>query len=495
MAADQDLTAWKLDEIRRVERDAIASGDYPAPLLMERAGRAAFRALRQRWPLLENLLVVCGAGNNGGDGYLVAGLAREAGLAVQLFETSAQPRSDEATRARQFALKTGVQLLDRLPDALPDGSLVVDALLGIGFSGELREREAGICRAINRLIAPCFSLDVPSGVNPACGSADPDAVHADMTISFIGLKAGLLTGSAAAHAGQVITVGIGIGDQLSREPLEILGSCSLSPWLQPAPADSHKGRRGTCLVIGGAEGMAGAAMLAAQAALMTGVGKVRLACGSAVATGITGSFLEVMAVQVTHYRQLLPLLEDASSLVVGPGLGRSAWSQQMLYAALQKGIPTLLDADALRLLKHSKLKPHPACLLTPHPGEAADLLGKSGNEIQQDRFSALNDLVAGFGCATLLKGNGSIVASPEGGLAICRAGSPSMARAGMGDVLSGIVGGLLARRPESGVQALKAGTWLHAAAADQLLMEGGDWSVLPSRLVQQLPAFVRQLES
>lgn len=485
--------AWDLSAIRQAEADAIEQQGLPAALLMERAARAAFGVIRRRWPQARKLLVVCGRGNNGGDGYRVAALAADAGWTVSLFELHRSPRTAEGRAARQTALASGVEFLSAA-DRWPDAELLVDALLGIGFSGALRDQEAAICDRINANEATVMSLDVPSGVDVGSGAADARAVRADLTLSFIGLKAGLLTGSAAACAGEIEVENLGIGELLDEPRYALAGLPDLQTFLAAASADVHKGQRGTCLVIGGAPGMAGAAILCAQAALMTGVGKVRLAspCDSAMA--LMAKWPEIMVSRVTHYRQLMPLLEDASSLVVGPGLGQSPWAQQMLLAALDSDLPIVLDADALRLMSETGLRPRGAALLTPHPGEAAALLNTDTSAIQSNRFAALDELVCQWNSTVILKGNGSLIGAPHHGAAICAAGTPAMARAGMGDVLAGLAGGLAARSSDLFTVACAA-SWWHAAAAEDLEQIDGSMSVLPSRLITHLPRFMHQLST
>jgi NAD(P)H-hydrate epimerase len=484
---------------RALDATAIAQAGLPGIVLMRRAGAAAFDVLRDRWPDAAALTILCGRGNNAGDGYVIAGLAADRRLAVQLLQVGdAAVLSGDAARARDWALERGVEIETFGPDATLRGDVVVDALLGTGIRGAVREDFAGAIDAIERSGLPVLAVDLPSGLDADTGAVLGRAVHADATVTFIGAKRGLLTGAGPDHAGAIAFDDLGVpgevyaavdGDGSLDAPVALLrlgeGDCRLAP----RPAAAHKGAFGHVLVIGGDDGTGGAVLLAAEAALRAGAGLVSVATRAAHVPALLARTPEVMARAVDTRAEAAAMIERASVLVLGPGLGTGPWGEQMLDAVLASDRPRVLDADALNLLAAKGWRTGEAPLVTtPHPGEAARLLASDTTAVGADRFEALAALRRRCGGAVLLKGAGTLVGG-DGGLGLCAYGNPGMASGGMGDVLAGVIGALLAQglEPEA---AARLGACLHAAAADLAAAELGAPGIVASDLAPRLARLV-----
>jgi hydroxyethylthiazole kinase-like uncharacterized protein yjeF len=478
---------------RAVDRCAIEQHDLPGPVLMARAARAAFNLLLERFDSPGLLQVLCGPGNNGGDGLLLAVLAAGRGLPVRVFLVDGEPRSEDARAAAARARSAGLALEPFDPAALVDSGVLVDAMLGTGIEGEVREQYRAAITAVNALAAPVLALDVPSGVSSDSGSIAGLAVRADCTISFITAKRGLFTSAGADLAGERLLDDLDVPEAAyaaagaTCELLDLTRELSAVP---ARPRGAHKGLYGRLLLVGGERGMGGAILLAAEAALRCGVGLARVATRAEHLAPLLARRPECMGSAVAHRNELLPLLDWADAVAVGPGLGQTPWGEQMLQACLAAGKPLLLDADGLNLYAAGAgAALPPGSVITPHPGEAARLLGSEGARIQQDRFLALEQLAQRSGAAVVLKGAGSLVGDSQS-LALCTAGNPGMASGGMGDVLSGIIGAFLAQ----GLGALAAarlGTALHAAAGDRAATAVGERSLLAGDLFAPLQALLR----
>lgn len=480
---------YRAAQVRELDRLAIEQCGIAGGALMARAGRAAFELLRRRWPKALRIGVVCGIGNNGGDGFVVARLAREAGLEVALYQVG------EAARLRGDALlaaqAAGIQAQPLAAGALRHCDVVVDALLGTGLCGEVREVWREAISAINDCGRPVLALDIPSGLDADTGAPQGRAVQAAATITFIGLKQGLLTGAGPALGGELYFTDLDIPAAVyGRVPAAArrLELAQFQPCLRPRPRDAHKGDCGHVLVVGGDNGYAGAARLAAEAAARSGAGLVSVATRTAHAAAITAMRPELMCHGVESAADLDPLLRRATVIVVGPGLGQGAWGQGLLGRLLQAPLPLVVDADALNLLGQDPLH-RKDWVLTPHPGEAGRLLGEPAALVQQNRFAAAAGLQASFGGVVVLKGPGTLVLGDDGMPGICNGGNPGMASGGMGDVLSGIIGGLIAQGLDLR-EAAGAGVCLHAAAADAAAAAEGERGLLASDLFPWLRRLV-----
>ena len=469
---------------RELDARIIAAGT-PGFELMQRAAAAVWRELRRRWPEARRLTVLCGSGNNAGDGYLVAQLAQRAGWQVAVLALTPPERlQGDAARAWGAARDAAVSI-QPWPASLPQEGVLLDAMLGTGLRSAVREPFSSAIAAVNDSGLPVVAVDLPSGLNADLGVVEGAAVRADLTVTFITLKPGLLTAQGPDQVGELCFAALadlpvpGVAPQLER-----LDLCK--QLLPPRPRAAHKGMFGHVLLIGGNRGMGGAIMLAAQTALRCGAGKVSVATRSEHVAPLLARCPEVMAHGVDDPAQLAPLLEQASVLVLGPGLGRDAWATQMLQQALQADLPQVLDADALNLIAAQVPTPRlgERSVITPHPAEAARLLGCTTALIQADRVTAVQRLAERFGCAAVLKGVGSLVAGPEPERlpGLCIDGNPGMASAGMGDVLSGLVGALLAQQLEAG-DAARHAVLLHALAGDRAAQQSGQLGMLASDLI------------
>ena len=425
-------------DIRRIEE---AAKDVP---LMERAGAAgAELAAALCTDTAKDVLVLAGPGDNGGDARIVAERLRQ-----QFFRVTVAGAAEAAS----------------LPVDARWG-LVVDGLFGIGLARPLEGEFARLADYANAQSCPVLALDVPSGIAADTGRVLGRAVRATHTLTFIALKPGLLTLDGPDHAGEIRVAGLGLDLRKLARPTAWKASPGLfAEALRPRPRNFHKGKAGSLGILGGATGMTGAALLAGRAALRLGAGRVYV--GMLEETSVDPSTPELM---LRHPDDALG--QDLDAIVVGPGLGGSGRAEALVAAVLAADLPCVLDADALNLLSTNR-DLRKACarrkadtLLTPHPGEAARLLDSSIAEVQADRIAATRRLAGELNAHVVLKGNGSIVVARDGHWFVNATGNPGMASAGMGDVLSGMLGALLAQRV-SGEAALVLGVHLHGAAAD-----------------------------
>lgn len=479
-------------EVRALDAAAIAAGT-PGIQLMKRAGRAVFDALSRAYPDAQPITVFCGVGNNAGDGYVVAALAAQRRVPVRVIQVGSLDKlAGDARLALEFARQERVTIESFEVAAMPTEGVVVDALLGIGLTGAVRAPFVQAIEQINRCGLPVVAVDLPSGLNADSGAVQGCAVKAVLTVTFIGTKRGLLTGRGPALCGKVILADLAVPtDILQAQPAsaEHLELVTLLNHLAPRQADAHKGDFGHVMVIGGDTGFGGAALMAAEAAARTGAGLVSIATRPEHVPAILARRPEVMACGVVSGQELEPWLARPTVLVVGPGLGQSPWSEQMLQQAIKSGLPLVLDADALNIIAAGRVVPAETqrdnWLLTPHPGEAARLLNMSTVDIQEDRFAAVSALQQRYGGAVILKGAGSLVATSTDKTGVVTAGNPGMATGGMGDVLSGILGGLIAQGL-SVKDAARLGACLHATAADLAADEVGQRSLLATDLIPYL---------
>lgn len=482
---------YTAEQVGELDRLAIESG-IPGIALMKRAGRAAFDLLLERFPEPESICVYCGGGNNAGDGYVVAGLAAQRRIKVRIIEVGKPEKlRGEAAQAREFAQQESVPMTAFSDAEAPTEGVLVDAMLGTGLHGEVRGLFVDAIAQVNNSGLPVLAIDVPSGLDSDTGAILGTAVRAGVTITFIGLKRGLLTGSAPRQVGELVFADLGVPSDIYSQVTaeqELLERVQLMNALPRRERDAHKGAFGHVMVIGGDTGFGGAAIIAAEAAARTGAGLVSLATRPEHMPAALVRCPEVMVCGVTSGQELEPWLERPDVLIVGPGLGRSSWGEQMLQQAVNSGLPMVLDADALNLIAEGRVvsrQQRDNWLLTPHPGEAARLLDCSVKEIQDDRFAVVARLQQTFGGAVVLKGAGSLVAAPEQLIGLVNAGNPGMASGGMGDLLSGILGGLLAQGL-SPAEAARLGACLHAEAADLAVEDWGERSLLATDLIPEL---------
>lgn len=509
---------YRVNQVRSLDEQTIAGG-VPALSLMEEAGLAAYHCLLKHWPKVSALIVFCGPGNNGGDGYVLARLAAEGGLPSTVVTLSGQKHQEGAAfESRELALKAGVVEVDDLASFLASNppseqGVLVDAMFGAGFRGQLRDGFAEAAMYLSSQSSRVLALDIPSALDADTGVACQPAVKAGVTITFIGRKLGLLTGDGPAYCGQVDFAALTVPERLRHTieaPVSTLGIDDVLTLRPRRTANFHKGKAGKSLIIGGDSGMGGAAILATEAASRSGAGTVNLftqndhvsaaltRCPTVMVLGVQQAGDKGVSAEALAKRQAI--YEAANAVVVGPGLGLGDWGEAwMQWLPLQSPKPLVLDADALNIIA-SRASPgeefrrlnNAGLVITPHPGEAARLLSCGVNEIQNDRYEAVRALVRLSGAVVILKGAGSLLGWLDNQqklrVEVCLAGNPGMASGGMGDVLSGLLGSLLAQGLGT-VEASRLGCCLHSVAADSLAESNGKIGLLAS----DLPPVIRRL--
>ena len=479
---------YSIKAVRDLDRLAIENMNDSGILLMKRAGDAVLAELLEAFGRPALITVFCGSGNNAGDGYIVAALASQKKIPVTVYELGSQNKFSKETRqARKFAEQSNVSILAFDKSAKPLEGIIVDSLLGVGYSGTLSESYTQAVSVINGAELPVLSVDIPSGLDADTGAVVSLAVKADVTVTFIGAKKGLFTGRGPAHCGDIIFNSLDISDHIFENvqpQAQLLDSYNLLDILPEWDVDVYKSQRGHSMIIGGDLGYGGAAALASEACLKTGCGLTSVATQPQHVSAILARCPEVMTYGITSGQQLEPLLERPDVLVIGPGLGRSPWSEQLLQKAINSGLPLVLDADALNILAESRLdisKQH-SWVMTPHPGEAARLLGTTVAEVEADRFAAARKIQKKYNALVLLKGPGTLIAGQDVIIKVCPYGNSAMATAGMGDLLSGIIGSLIAQGL-SLQDSAELGCCLHSCAADIAVSEQGPRGLVASDIL------------
>ena len=482
--------------LREIEQTALSA--LPAGTLMQRAGAAAATLalqLVQVAPTDATILVLAGPGNNGGDALDCAAHLADAGARVHIVLLAAPERlpTDASAALQRVRASTAV-----LSDHLPGGpwSLVVDGLFGIGLQRALEGSARALVEAVNLLGCPVLALDVPSGLDADTGNVVGEngiALRASHTITFIGDKPGLHTADGRDYSGVVSVAELGLDmQQFAASPIQLGDVDLFRSAARRRLQNSHKGSYGDVSVIGGAQGMTGAVLLAARSALYSGAGRVFAAfVGPALALDPQHPELMCRMAEEVDFAQ--------SVLVIGPGMGTALPAKKVLMRALQSDAPLVLDADALNLiaaepgLKKNLAGHRSAVLLTPHPLEAARLLACSTAAVQSDRLRAASDLAQQCNAVVILKGSGSVIAAPDGALVINPTGNPALATGGAGDVLAGVCGALLAQGWPVW-QAAVGAVWMHGRAADILVQQGvGPIGLCASELPAQLRREINRL--
>lgn len=481
-------------QIKKIEQRAINNCNISETIMMDRAGQSILTHLQTHFPHAKNIMVFCGGGNNGGDGYVLARLAQAAGLNVQVLAmTSLQQLTGAALQAAQSCVEAKVPIKPFTVDCdLTDFDLIVDALLGIGLKGNVRAEYQQAILVLNRVNCPIIAVDTPSGLEVDTGAILGCAVAATLTITFIGYKQGLLTNQGPAVCGKIILEDLQLPTEAFAE-VEI-SALRLLPeqhfFSERRKRDAHKGHYGHVLIIGGDYGMAGAVQLAGYAALRAGAGLVSVATRHEHVALVSGTVPELMTHGVRYGSELIPLLTKATVVVIGPGLGQQAWGEELFEQTINQEKPIVVDADALNLLSRSSPSRKDNWVLTPHPGEAARLLNILTYEVQADRFQAISKLQSMFGGTIVLKGPGSLIKSAGTLPMLCSGGNPGMASGGMGDVLTGIIGAFIAQGL-SLFAAAQLAVLAHAKAGD-LAATLGERGMLASDLLQCLREVINQ---
>lgn len=472
---------------RELDRISIEQYHIAGYELMCRAGKAVFDCLQEKYHLTQRVIVCCGAGNNAGDGYVVARLARQAGLKVEVVSlVDPKKLTGAAAEAYNDWKSLGHQLSDFNSKLIHRSDVIVDALLGTGLQRNVEGVWREVIEEMNQSPVPVISVDIPSGLCADTGTVMGVAVKADMTVTFIGLKKGLFTHQAADYRGEVFFNNLSIPEKVYTHvapDARLLHWSAASEWIKPRPQNSHKGQYGHVLVVGGNHGMAGAVRLSGEAALRAGAGLVSVVTRPEHISPVLAGRPELM---VHGTDELIPrqLLQKADVIIIGPGLGRDDWANRLLGQVLEMTQPKVIDADALTLLAAVEAVRDHHWVLTPHPGEAARLLAESADVIQNSRFSACELIQQQYGGTVVLKGSGSLVSSGDTPVKVCGYGNPGMASAGMGDVLSGVIGALIAQGLELSMAA-ELGVMVHARAGDSAA-ESGQRGLLASDLFDSI---------
>lgn len=480
---------FRAEQVRQLDRYAIEETGIPGYELMKRAGQAAFNLAREYWPEVRRMTIFCGAGNNAGDGYVIARLAKESNVQAEVLAL-ADPESlqGDARLAYEAWHRAGGQT-QRFSRQKPHG-LVIDALLGTGLDRAVSGPYRDAIEAINQSQLPVLAVDVPSGLNADTGVPMGVAVHAQHTINFIGQKRGLHTGAGRECAGSVQYDSLGVSDAVMHSQAagaELIRWADERMAFKPRARDAHKGDHGHALLIGGDTGFIGAIRMAGEAAARCGAGLVSVATCREHAALVNLGRPELMCHAVESAIDLTVWLKRCTAIGIGPGMGQSDWAQQLLDRVLEASIPMVVDADALNLLAQDPRR----CdhwILTPHPGEAARLLGCSTADISNDRYAAVESLQSCYGGVVVLKGAGTLISAPDSLIAVCEDGNPGMACGGMGDVLTGILTSLIAQGWPL-AKAARVGVTLHSALADHAA-QAGERGLLATDLFNAMRAFI-----
>lgn len=502
------------NQMRELDRRTIQEAGIPGKVLMERAGAGVVSAMERAFGPMrgKTVTIFCGKGNNGGDGFVIARLLHQkrSNVRVCLLAQPKELTGDAKLMYQRFVRGAGrskvvsAPSLDRIAQLAQHNDFLVDALLGTGSSSPITGLYQGAITAMNGSEAPTIAVDLPSGIQTDSGVMLGTAVQASLTVTFGNPKLGLFLGPGIDHAGNIQYVDIGIPGQYVEElniPVQLLTSAAIRPWLPKREASAHKGTFGHVGLIAGSPGKSGAAALAAKAALRSGAGLVTVATPTSVNAGLEASILEVMTLPLpetkdhTLSREALPQLhtfvQSRTAIGIGPGLSTHAETAHVIRTLISHcDRPSVIDADALNaLVGHASLLrscPIPP-ILTPHPGEMARLLGEAtAATVNQNRLEIAQDFARTHASIVVLKGARTIIANPDGHASISPTGNPGMATAGMGDVLTGIIAGLLAQ----GVapwEAAQCGVYLHGLAGDLAAKVFAYPSLIASDLFHYLP--------
>ena len=497
------MKLYTASETRKIDNLAIKEKEISGYSLMQMAAEFSLDVILREFSPVEELIIFCSKGKNSGDGFLLGSYAKEFGLDVTVvMSNSAKELKGVSHKAFKEMQDSKVKTITTKSVAklkVSDKAVIVDALIGTGLKGNLRKNIKDSILALNKLglKSPVVSLDIPSGVNPDTGGINDICVYADITATFVAQKRGCFTSTGKKVSGEVIYSDLEIPKRIFSKVAS--SSCIVDyekaiSEVVYREQDAHKGDFGHVLVIGGDRGMGGAGLLASKAAVHSGAGLTSLVTRPEHVTASLVSCPEVMAKGVNSGQDLEEFLTKPNVIAIGPGLGQSAWSEQMIqrvfWEAEIRDVPVIMDADALNLLAKLKLSSNlpKKLILTPHPGEAARLLNTSVGVIESDRFSSAAKIQSKFNATVVLKGSGTIICHKSGGKqnwGICDSGNPGMASGGMGDVLTGVIAGLLAQGLTI-KEAAEAGVDLHAKAADQSSLELGEAGLTSSDVIEEL---------
>ena len=489
---------YSATQVRELDRIVIEEFDISGYELMQRAGRFSFEILKKTYPDEFKFNVNCGCGNNAGDGYVLAKLAIEDDdiNMIRIFNCfSPEKLKGDAKRAYQDLLTLDPEVIDicsndgmseileREKDIGIEG-IYVDAVFGTGLTRDIDNKNlVSFIKMINDSHSQILSIDIPSGLNADTGNIMGVAVNADVTATFMGRKRGMYTHDGCEYSGQIEFNDLDIPSESYKKLGDSDCYESEHHLLSARNRNSHKGNFGHVLVIGGDEGYLGAAQMAAEAAMRVGSGLVSVATRKSHAAQMSIAVPEIMSHGVETLDELMPLIKRANVIAIGPGLGQSEWAKLLFARVLESDLPIIIDADGLNLLAEEEQSSE-NWVITPHPGEAARLLKTDVATIQSDRFQSTRDLHKKYQGPVVLKGAGSIVTDLQGNLLVCTAGNPGMSTGGMGDVLTGVIAGLVAQGSDIEMAA-EAGVLMHAHAGD-LAASSGERGMIATDLMPYL---------
>ena len=469
----------------------------PGRTLMQKAGMSAYAYILQNFRHYDPMVVLCGSGNNGGDGYVVAACAIKADIEVLVLRSSVPDTRDAEFMCSEYERHGGV--VRKFAGQIPAGTvLIVDAMLGTGINRPPTGSMAAMIQAANSFDCPVIALDIPSGLESDTGTALDPCIKAATTVTFIGRKVGCFTGDGRDHCGKLYYDSLDVPPEVFTRVA--VSAKTIEPSrLAPRRHNSHKGDYGRLTIAGGDNGMLGAVLLAGRAALLSGCGIVQILSTKEHFDWPSIHCPELMSAQLGQDNAEKKLWNQCDVLVIGPGLGCGPWGFTCFREAIELSCPLVVDADGLNVLAElpnmlsdeSPVK-RENWILTPHPGEAAGLLGCTTANIQQNRIRAAQNIVQRYGGVCVLKGAGTVVADSQGAIWICDKGNPGMATAGMGDVLSGVIGALLAGGLEP-TRAATLGIWIHSASADYVNKKSGPLSLTATHVINTLPIILRKL--
>ena len=504
------------EQTRNLEKNAVRSG-ISYLQLMENAGAAAARFIKKRFPVdQKHIVVLCGKGNNGGDGFAAARHLAELGAKVIVVLTEGQPGTEIAQEMFEKLSGTTVKTVNYLetPEIiapmLSSADYIVDAIYGIGFHGSVPEYLHPLFIVVKSCTATVISLDIPSGVICDTGGIEGKCIRANYTVSFTTLKNAHLLQPGKTYCGQVAVVPVGItAAMVNRQPttLEVTEQNVARAMVKPRKPESNKGSYGRLLCVCGSVGMAGAAVLSAKAAIRCGAGLVNVALPSAIYPIVASQVVEPVYTLLNHLpngslsgeseRNLLSFLSRSTACLIGCGLGKSAASVALVTKLLATAkCPLVIDADGINIIAEHidilKTAKGPV-IMTPHPGEMARLLKTNVADVQAHRLEYARSFAAEHNVTMVLKGAGTIAVSPEGKAFLNITGNPGMAKAGSGDVLAGMIASFVAQ----GVQPLTAAAgcvYLHGMAGDRCAQRLSKCAMLPSDMIEKLPELFLEIE-
>lgn len=512
----------KAEEMKKIDRMASTDYEIPSLILMENAGLRTVEIIDEMLdePAGKTVVVIAGKGNNGGDGMVVARHLINAGVTVDVFMMGEddQMTVDASTNYRILKKMTDriyplfeEQHLDRLMLSLLVCDIIVDSMYGIGFKGTMGDFDTRVTKMVNWCKSPVVAVDIPSGVEADTGKVHGEAIKACQTVTFALPKIGLVLEPGKEYAGTLRVADISIPRSLLNSPelkTSLITDAMVKSFIYPRAPETHKGSYGHALIIGGSPGMTGAVRMSSFAALRIGAGVVTAAVPVSVLSTTAADHMEVMTTPLAETErstialEALPvinnLLATTSVCAIGPGMSRYPEANAVISFVLEKAcIPLVIDADGINALQGDadilKNRQVPV-VLTPHPGEMARLVGRSIEEIQGNRMELAREFAIEYGVCLVLKGNKTVVALPSGEVFINITGNPGMATAGSGDVLSGMIAGLIAQGLRTRDAAITA-VYLHGLAGDHAAREKGQRGIVAGDILNAIPYILKQLEN